>query len=513
MKTYYKYHEEILSEELKTGLVGFGLFAEKIPNFLTSEEFSEYYNALESHPSPERKDYIRYWNMRNINIPRPLAIPEPFAYASQVKQLSDNWVQIKKYFKDKTINDKFKISRIHIRKMINKPILFEMNYKNFSKDGEPENDIVIRSRYIVKADISNCFNSIYSHSIAWALVGKEEAKLKSKPQFKGEWYNKLDFHTQNVKHGETNGILIGPHASNLISEIILVNIDHEMTNRGYSFIRNIDDYTCYVDSYETAEKFLIDLSEELKKFELSLNTKKSEIKPLPQANVKNWVTKLNHFIFPYVQKQPESHLRLKVLKGFLDYAIELMLDKESDGAILNYAIKVLANRKLDDYAVEYYFKQVHHLVLLYPYLVVYLKDFVFEPHSIQRKEIKALAIDIYKLGIEKRNYEACSYAIYWAMHYNFRLGINSVRNDALNSMDCIFMLISYLYHCKRSTSTSTSHLKSFKDKAIQLKDVEFERYWLFIYEILPAEELNGFYKNMKKKKVTFIKKEFLSKLK
>nr|WP_321453954.1 RNA-directed DNA polymerase [uncultured Carboxylicivirga sp.] len=504
MKRYSEYADEITPEELRKGLIGYGIFAEKIPQFLSSESFYEYYNQLESFPSDKPKDYIRYWNMRSINIPRPLAIPEPFAYAKQVTELSNNWENLKEYFRERTQDNDFKISRIHIRKLINTPSLFEMNYKNFSKDGEPENDIVIRSRFIVKADISNCFGSIYSHSISWALIGKKEAKTKTSPSHKNEWFNKLDIYTRNIKNGETNGILIGPHASNLISEVILVSIDKKLSQKGYLFVRNIDDYSCYVDSYEKAERFLIDLSEELKVFELTLNTKKSDIKSLPQANVKNWVTKLNHFIFPYTQDtSTSSKLRLKVLKGFLDYAIELMLDQDSDSAILNYAIKTFASKELDRNAFSYYIKQIHHLVLLYPYLIVYLDEFVFTAHSVDKHQIKSIAIDIYILGMKKKNYEMCSYAIYWAIKYNFDLGISSLKSDALESMDCVFMLVAYLFHKKRRMNAE--YLVPYFEKARELQGLEFDRYWVFIYELLGEDELSDFYKNMKRNKITFIK--------
>ena len=88
----------------------------------------------------------------------------------------------------------------------------------------PHHDLLIKSRFLAIADISKCFPSIYSHAIPWALVGKRTAKLnKTKKSF---WYNKLNSHIRNVKFAETNGVLIGPHASNLISEILLTKVDH-----------------------------------------------------------------------------------------------------------------------------------------------------------------------------------------------------------------------------------------------------------------------------------------------
>ena len=503
MQKYIDYKNDISETELFDGLVGYGLFAEKIPNFLTSVEFLAFVKTLVFPINDKPKDYIRYSNMRNINIPRPLAIPEPFAYSNQCKSLSDNWTKIITHFQTKTDTHEFKVSRIHLRKMVGKPELFEMNYKNFDKDGSPEQDIVIKSKYIAFADISNCFPSIYSHSIAWSLVGKTYSKANKNPL---NWFNQLDFYTRNVKFGETNGVLIGPHASNLISEIILVSVDKELINQGFKYIRNIDDYSCYVDSYEEADKFFLCLSEELKKYELALNNKKSKIIPLPQASVKNWVTKLNHFNFTNSYKvNGKDAIRVKELKGFLDFAIELMLDEDSDASIINYAIKIISNKHLDSNAKDYYIKQIHHLVLLYPYLTNLLETKVFEPHKIDKTIIKNIAIDIYTFGNKKKIYEACSFAIYWALKYNFKIDIPTLKEDAIKSADCIFMTISFLYDKRHQKKI---YLKEYKDEAKILKKDDFDRYWLFIYETLPWSELTDNFRTMKKNGLTFIKTEF-----
>jgi len=506
MRKYIEYKNEITDSDLYEGLVGYGLFAEKIPNFLTSVEFLAHTQTLTFPINEKPKDFIRYSSMRNINIPRPMAIPEPFAYANQAKALSDNWTKLQNHFRDKTLNDSFKISRIHLRKFEKKSELFEMNYKNFSKDGDPEQDIVIKSKYVALADISNCFPSVYSHSISWALVGKTIAKSKSKPNDRNEWFNQIDFHTRNLKHGETNGVLIGPHSSNLISEIILVTVDNELTKQGFKYIRNIDDYTCYVDSYEESDRFFLCLSEELKKYELSLNSKKSKLIPLPQASVKNWVNKMNHFNFTntYIVNKKEA-VRVKELKGFLDFSIELMLLENSDASILNYAIKIISKKHLDKNAKDYYIKQIHHLVLLFPYLVNLLEENVFEPHQIDKLIIKKIAQDIYYYGIKKKIYEACSYAIYWSIKYDIDIEILTIKRNSIDSLDCIFLLISFLHDKKHNTK---AYLKEYKDLAETLKKDDFDRYWLYIYETLSWSDLNGYYKAMKKNKLTFIKPEF-----
>lgn len=45
-----------------------------------------------------------------------------------------------------------------------------------------------------------------------------------------------------MHHGETHGILIGPHSSNILSEIILTVVDRKLYEKHYRYVRAIDDY-------------------------------------------------------------------------------------------------------------------------------------------------------------------------------------------------------------------------------------------------------------------------------
>ncbi|MFM2345224.1 MAG: hypothetical protein RLZZ210_1838 [Pseudomonadota bacterium] len=225
--TYAKCIFELTQENLLEGLLGFGLFAEKIVPIFTSESFFDFYKNKNHQSSTlcektyTPKKFIEYLNIRNINIPRILSIPHPIAYAQLCKVICDKLEDIQKHFKENTENHKHKISKIHIRKFKNEKYVFRMNYKQDEDYTEPE--LLVGKKFLVKADISNCFPSIYTHSIPWALVGKEKAK---KDRDDRTWYNKIDVHTRKIKNDETNGLLIGSHAFNLISEIILVRIDN-----------------------------------------------------------------------------------------------------------------------------------------------------------------------------------------------------------------------------------------------------------------------------------------------
>lgn len=506
MKSYYEHITDFTDTDIYEGLLGYGLFPNKIPPFLTSKPFYDYVIANAPVFNAKRNyDYVSYENMRNINVPRMLAIPHPFGYALLCQFISKEWSNTQNYFKEKTEHQKHKTSRVHLRKMRDKNSLFEMNYKNFDDDGFPENDLLIRSNYIVKADISNCYPSIYSHSISWALVGKNNAKLKSGKKNNNEWFNKYDELSRKIKNNETNGILIGPHTSNLLSEIVLVAIDLEMENKGYRFTRYIDDYTCYVPTFDRAEQFFIDLSTELKKFELSLNHKKSEVLTLPFALSETWLRKLKAFHFPEIITKEGKHvLKIAELKSFLDLTLDLMKSEKENSAILSYSIKIISSKYLGVQARTFYFKRLHHLILMYPYLLPYVDEFVLSAFNYSNSQIKELLDDVLNYSFQKNIPEATSYVLYLALKYDVLLN-KDYKAEILDREDCVAMLLLYLYTLKQGGG-----VRVFKTKAEDLSKVDFDKFWLFIYEVLPNTKLKDNFKQMKLDKLSFIDEDFRS---
>ena len=64
----------------------------------------------------------------------------------------------------------------------------------------------------MKMDIARCFYHIYTHTIAWAVKGKEQAKeLIGKETFE----NAFDTLMQHANYNETNGIIVGPEISRI----------------------------------------------------------------------------------------------------------------------------------------------------------------------------------------------------------------------------------------------------------------------------------------------------------
>ncbi|GAB0054525.1 hypothetical protein YGH035_03430 [Helicobacter pylori] len=82
-KTYFECLNEISQNKLFKGLLGYGMFAERIPNFLTSKPFYRYCKNNKDKIFPKRKtgyQHITYEGIRDIGTPRYFAIPNPLAY-------------------------------------------------------------------------------------------------------------------------------------------------------------------------------------------------------------------------------------------------------------------------------------------------------------------------------------------------------------------------------------------------------------------------------------------------
>lgn len=501
-KTYYDFMSEISPEEIYDKLVQHGMFSEKLPPVLSAELFLDYCKKKRVQSFEDKwYGYISYENMRNINIPRNLGVPTPMGHELLCKCISENWYKITEYYKTKTAGQPRIISRIHIRKMKGTDALFEMNYKNWRTDGTPEPDIYIGKKYMVHADISKCFPSIYTHAIPWAFVGKIEAK--SNVHDESLWYNRIDHYAQYSKNGETHGLLIGPHTSNILSEIILCAIDANLMQKYNCYIRNIDDYICYTDSKEEAEQFLIDLNRELREFDLLINHKKTEILELPLCVVETWIHKIQNQT-AFLQRNKE-YVDYKEIQAYIDFTIKLVNENDDNYSILYYAVKVIKDFNLTPNAKEYLVKSMVSLSLLYPYLVPMLDEYVFQPYRVDNKKIGEYANLIFDKYISKNNFEACSYAILYAVNSATELTRFNLKT-IIDSKDCILLLLALIYCRKLNWRSGVDKLRQVAKAFIS--NNEMDQYWLFIYECLGYGLLTGDWSAMKKAKVSFLKSDY-----
>lgn len=509
-ESYTVHMLRLTAQYVYRGLVGHGLFSEKLPPIFTSEQFLSYCESNASvlyMSAPDAsygkelvRHYVHYESNRNNKDFRQLGIPNPFAHELLCRFIRDNWSKIQKHLVDYTKDENHRISRIHLRKFWNSPLLFKMNYKTMSERVKnPIISFLKRARYCVKADISSCFPSIYSHALAWAIAGKEEAKNHTGDY--SQWYNWLDRYTRGMKYGETNGLIIGPHVSNLLSELILVIIDKHLYDKGFRFVRNIDDYDCYVETKEKAEEFIFYLSDELKQFSLLLNRKKTKILELPIGQDEGWVRRINSF----KMLMPKERWSFDAVRGFLDYVVDLMKE-DGDLAILSYSMKIVARADMTDDARGYYVSYMMHLALIYPYLYQFIDECLFQACNVPFREIAEFATQMYEHGLKSFNREEVIYALYFAVKYGF--SIEGYSEDVIiRQNNAILDVMGYVYQTSRGCKAlKLGELAREYGKGASESNRTLDQFWPLVYEINKSANIrNPDFAALKQAGVSFLR--------
>lgn len=486
-------------------LVGFGLFTEKLPSCFTSRDLTTVLydsNLNEQLKSPyiEKRTndgggisdkkiyhcgYIEYSTIRNTNVARVMGIPHPKTYIKQCKTITDNWDKINKIQGE--LNNK--TSFCHVRDYGNNSPAFKMNYSNGEKhlSRKLELEYSMKAKYRVNADIANCFASIYTHSIPWGLVGKETSKQNTTNSL---WYNQIDQDTRNIQDQQTVGLLIGPHSSNILSEVILRKVDKNLSAKYSSFVRFIDDYKYYAHSFDDAKSFISDLSKELKKFELRLNDKKTKIEKLPVNIEPAWILQLNLFTFKKHDKY--NSLTLNSALQFLDYALQIHQQNNEDSAIFNYAFKMLSKQSIYKTHIPRVLNRIFHLILMYPYLIHYLGNFIdnidIAQDMLDSARFEDFIVQLAINGINELQTEPISFAFYFAVKYQITIDIEIIDNIYNSQEDCILYVM--LYHYCQKNQLSVQKFSDFIS-SLTLK-MDKDKYWLLAYECLSLDELEKY---------------------
>ena len=156
------------------------------------------------------------------------------------------------------------------------------------------------ARFILIADISHFFPSIYTHSLTWAIMGKAVAKAAhSAGTLRRRWEDLVDVYSRSINNNQTVGIPIGPDTSRLLAEVLLSHIDVKLAKKfnWLTGIRYIDDYELGTTTRSQAEEVFSYIQQLLSQFELSLNVTKSRITELPDQFDPYWTSRVRVFIF------------------------------------------------------------------------------------------------------------------------------------------------------------------------------------------------------------------------
>lgn len=454
------------------------------PNFSSSAFLPDVARKLAEHEDKRNGwkgfDQIEYRLTRFNTAGRWLSIPHPLPHAKLCLKLTEQWEKF--VWVQKNTHSNIKPQRYEDGRVI------VMN--GYSDSSEKTGKYLNHSfgkRYLVHADISNFFPSIYSHAIPWALVGFKEAKDKSGDKYPNEWFNQIDACVRRTRRSETQGVAIGPATSNILGEIILGKVDEALAKSlDGEFSRYIDDYSYYCDSEEDAKKFLHSLECELAKFKLHLNAKKTTIEKLPQPTVEPWVIELGQRL-PF---DVEKDVSLFDVYRYLDFA-QVLSTKYPEGSVLKYAVSTVIKMPIRwDQAgdlLQYLLSLSFHHTNFLPLLEMPIERNHAEFFGYGRAGADLVSILAENVSLKRSD------GICWALYFLGRLERHvpeTLAKEIVDTGDCMSILSLY-WAAKEHSQLVVDYANSI-DRAHLY---ELDRHWMLIYQLFFVGLIDNPYKS------------------
>jgi RNA-directed DNA polymerase len=138
---------------------------------------------------------------------RPLQLIHPAIYVSLIHKMCEksNWQHIRERFEHFQSNPGICCESLPVIPQSNESEHAEQIKHWWENIEQISIEMSLEYEYIFETDISDCYGSIYSHSIVWALHGIQFAKDKANRD-KPVIGNIIDAHIKDMSYGQTNGI-------------------------------------------------------------------------------------------------------------------------------------------------------------------------------------------------------------------------------------------------------------------------------------------------------------------
>ncbi|MCA1022688.1 RNA-directed DNA polymerase [Halobacillus litoralis] len=320
-----RYYNTSLEEQL----IKYGYFSEHIPPCFNTDSFYKQYDILKNaaqkiHSEPmtltvaKNDDNFR----RTIKIPNPEQQIKLFAFILDKKNeideiLSRNGHTLANPIRFTTIN----YDDIHFFDI---PVLKDRHKikSNFLENLSKKMKRSMGYKYVYKLDLANFYDSIYTHTIEWAVIGKKEAKENNlRKNHKGNLGEKLDELVGRTNNKETSGIPTGPFTSRIISEVLLSKVDEEMEgikkSEGidFDFLHFVDDYEFYFRSEADYKNTKNQIRHVFDKYRLKINENKTHFTSYPYHHNTDLRDEFDYYIDKYKEKTNSQNARMIFFKG------------------------------------------------------------------------------------------------------------------------------------------------------------------------------------------------------
>ena len=422
-------------------------------------------NILKSEPKVSRPTKTSI--PKGAGFRRSITMPNPKHYSMLVKFLVKHSREIDRFYN---------VSKISMSKAISKDDSSRaiVNEYNFEQVMQEQITKGYSSRFLLTADVSKFYNTIYTHSIPWAIHTKDVSK---RDRTDALWGNELDRLVRNMQDGQTLGIPIGPDASRVISELIGVALDRSIqaSEPELSGIRFIDDFFFFADSASEAENLDLKINRALSEFELTANENKSSIQTMPVPIESLQLQTIRHY---KIRKNPPEQ-KLDIIHLY-NIAIDVHKNHPQENSFHYFLTKVMpikiheGNWKiLESILLQISICEPKSITVVSKILISY-KSYGY---PLNLEHIKTAFLKVAKKGIDNNfGYEVC-----WSFWVLSQLGIAiNEEISGLSNINDSMAILSVL--TARDKGIYTGRLDTNHWETIITNDGLYDSSWMLCYE-------------------------------
>jgi len=429
---------------------------------------------------------------------RPLQIPNPKNFLTLSEKIIKYWQELNSIYQMSSYSQSYPIELDAKRAVRTKS-------KSVS---EFRNTLVVESYdclFETKVDISKFYPTIYTHSIAWGLLGFDKGKkyfLKKEELSNQDWKaltltdnnakfyqiaDEIDMHLRNCQDRQSIGIPIGPDTSHILAEIIACRIDKILeteSNIELKALRFYDDYSIFTKNKSDAEKVLKYLQKILNKFQLEINESKIKLLEYPIPFDNDWVIQLNQFDFTTNQKNS--------LRNYFSLVFEFAnKNPNKSGWIIQYSLRAFewGEVRISKKNWEFFESILLKVALSEPSaLKEVVKIFITYQayfHTESKKKIKNVIEQLIDTHLEINHHFEVAWSLWFSRTFNIQINQDLV-DRIIESDDTISKLI--ILDLYSSGIISSVDIIKIKDLCIDRS--LFDDNWLLAYEAVKKGWIN-----------------------
>ncbi len=282
-----------------------------------------------------------------------------------------------------------------------------------------------RLTHLVQMDIQSCYETLYTHTLEWAM---------------GRLGEKFDKGIRSGNQKRTHGLPIGPYISDILAEIVLCWVDRSiekaLNNLDYLGYRYKDNYYFLTRGSTECERILSVVSEELRNAHFTLNDSKTKVGLYTEYHLSMWQTEHKLLIQSLGLKSKKAQFTNEKLQVFIDQSLKISKAYNNSTSILEKTINIITEgdfKGIIDYGTLFYSVtgMLPLRTLSYPKILSYLKKLTLE-HPVQLAAIyKKFIINEIDSAYKRKD----AFALMWIVYILGDFDDEAVKTLALDRLE------------------------------------------------------------------------------